>query len=233
MSQELVQLSSVTVEDMQRIIENTISDYAKRNKALPSIIYLDTSYLYTFDLSDFYFVKRYNLLIRHESIPAIEWHRILERWCGDQTVHILGRPIKPLQISSTFDRCPNEGLINIANSYTGRDFNIMKWHAIGTGAIAGTDPSPSATALVTQQSRIDVNTSPDGGSLSTEGSTIFVIANHPITTATGSYTETGIFDSESTSNDKMGDYSIFPDEIDHAVNANSIGSTTVIFQCST
>ena len=228
-----VQLHSVTIDDIQRIIETTISDFIQNNRTIPKIIWLDTSYLYTFDLKDFELVRRYNLMIRYGKIRAIEWHRKLERWCQDQTTYILGVPIKPTAITSTFDRVPNEGLINLANAFTGKDFNIMNWHAIGTGAIAGTNPSPSATALVTEQSRINVLEDPNGGSLSTEGSTVFVVGNHPISTATGTYTETGVFDAEHTEHDSMGDYSIFPDEIDHAANANAIGSTTVIFQCST
>jgi hypothetical protein len=197
------------------------------------IMWFDASYLYTFDLTDFPYIRHFNMMVRHERIHIFEWHRMLERWMQDQTVIIFGRAIQPTQISRTFDRVPNEGLINIANSFTGRDFNPMNWHAIGTGAIAGTTPSPSATALVTQQSRINVQDNPDGGSLSTEGSTVYVVGNHPISTATGSYTETGIFDAEHTEHDNMGDYSIFPDEIDHASNQNAIGSTTVIYQCST
>lgn len=240
---EPVQLSGVTVADIQKIIENTISDFVKRNKSLPKIIYFDTSYLYTFTLEDWEYIKTFTRLINEavyqdeqgvwHSPLAIQWHRFLEQWVQDKYVILQGKPIKPIKITRTLDRVPNEGLINLANAYTGRDFNVMKWHAIGTGAIAGTDPDPGATALVTQQSRIDVTDSPDGGSLSTEGSTIFVVGNHPISTATGSYTETGLFDSENTANDSMGDYSIFPDEIDHASNQNAIGSTTVIYQCST
>ena len=226
---EPVQLYGITRDDIQKILEDTIRQF----RALPTLIWLDTSYLYTFDLKDFEYVRRFNIKGRTDQTYVTEWHRNLERFLQDQTVQVDGYRIRPIQISRTFDRIPNEGLINIANSFTGRDFNPMKWHAIGTGAIAGTDPDPSATALVTQQSRIDVTDDPNGGSLSTSGSTIFVVGNHPISTSTGSYTETGIFDAEHTEHDSMGDYSIFPDEIDHAANQNAIGSTTVIFQCST
>jgi hypothetical protein len=241
--QEPVQFYSLTVEDIQRIFQETIDAYAKEHHVLPSVIYFDTSYLYTFHLDDWELIKRFTHTINDtiykdengvwRSPMAVEWHRILERWCGGQTVRLFDKPIKPEKICSTADRVPNEGMINIANSFTGRDFNMMKWHAIGTGASAGTRPSPSATQLVSQQSRIDVTDDPNGGSLSTEGSTVFVVGNHPLSTADGEYTETGIFDAEHTDHDNMGDYSIFPDEVEHTSNQNAIGSTTVIYQCST
>jgi hypothetical protein len=235
---EPVQLYGITRDDIQKIVEETI----KQSKTRSTIIYLDTSYLYTFHLRDMIHICKFTRLINESvfvengvwhSPKAMEWHRILERWHEDQTVILFGKPVKPIQISRTMDRVPNEGLINIANSFTGRDFNPMKWHAIGTGADAGDVPSPSATQLVTEQSRIDVTEDPEGGSLSTEGSTIFVVGNHSISTASGDYTETGIFDAEHTDHDNMGDYSIFPDEISHNSNQNAIGSTTVIYQCST
>ena len=228
-----LELHGITIADIEDVVTRTVQNFIQRYKSIPKVIWFDTSYLYTFDLNDFEYVRKFNLRGRTDIHYVLEWHRNLERFIQDQTVQIFGRRIKPRQIGSTFDRVPNEGLVNIASSFTGHDFNIMKWHAIGTGATAGTNPPPSATQLVTQVDRIDVTVAPQGGSLSQEGSTIFVVGNHPISTASGSYTETGLFDSENTALDKMGDYSIFPDEIDHDANQDAIGSTTVIFQCST
>jgi len=232
---EPAQLYGISRDDIQQLVFQAVEQVIQKYKHLPKIVYLDTSYLYTFDLADFAYVRRFNLLGRTDPRYPVEWHHFLERWGQDQTVHIFGKRIKPTGYARTVDRVPNEGLINIAASFTGRDFNIMKWHGIGDGADSDNvlHPSPAATQLVHQQSRINVEDSLDGGSLSQEGSTIYVVGNHPKSIPSGAYTESGIFDSENTAIDNMGDYSIFPDEVDHSANADAIGSTTVIYQCST
>jgi hypothetical protein len=232
---EPAELYGITRDDIQEIVRKTVRDFIEEMKGLPRIIYFDTSYLYSFDLVDFEYVRRFNLLGRQDNRYVLEWHKNLERWGQDQTVHMFGKPIKPTKLVRAVDRVPNEGLINIAASYTGRDFNVMRWHAVGTGADPDNDahPSPAATSLVFETSRINVEDSLDGGSLSQEGSTIYVVGNHPISIQTGSYTESGVFDAEHTDHDNMGDYSIFSEEVPHDADQNAIGSTTVIYQCST
>lgn len=232
--QQEVQLYGITRDDIQQIVTRTIEDFIEEMKALPRIIYFDTSYLYNFDLVDWEYVKQFNILGRHNNKYVLEWHRCLERWGQDQTVHIFDRPIKPLYLSRTVDRVPNEGLIHIASSYTGKDFEVMRWHAVGVGADPDNDvASPAAKGLIDQTSRINVEDSPDGGSLSQEGSTLYIVGNHPKTIESGLYTESGVFDSESTANDKCGDYSIFPSGVPHSAGEDAVGSTTVIYQCST
>lgn len=225
---EPIQLMGITRDDIQAIFEETI----KRYRGVAKVIWLDASYLYTFDLSDFAYIRHFNLKQRHDKTLVLEWHRNLERWLQDQTVTMFGKPIKPSQITRTFDRIPNEGLEHIAMAYTGAHFRPMAFHAIGIGAEPGDDPLPSDRALLDELSRIDVRNNPDGGSLSTEGSTIFIVANHPISTQAGAYTESGVFDSDDETNDIMGDHSIFPDEIEHDANQNAIGGSTIIYQCS-
>lgn len=231
---EPAMLYGVTKEDIQQIVWDTVKAFVEEMKGLPRVIYFDTSYLYTFDLVDFEYVKKFNLRGRHDIQYVLDWHVYLERWGQDQTVHIFGKPIKPTKLVRALDRVPNEGLVHIASSYTGEDFNVMRWHAVGIGA----DPdhavaSPAATGLVVETSRINVETSKDGGSLSQEGSTIYVVGNHPKGIQSGGYTESGVFDAEHQSHDNMGDYSIFPDEVSHDADQNAVGSTTVIYQCST
>lgn len=230
-----VVLQGITKADIQKILEDTIKQF----KVLPKIIYLDTSYLYTFDLSDVYRIHKFTDLIRvsysnGRNPLAVLWHECLERWFAGGSVKIFDQLVKPTAISRTMDRVPNEGLEALAGGFTATtDFAPMKWHELGSGAEAGTSPSPGATALVTPVDRIDVNEDPGGGSLTRDGSTIFCIGNHDVFMESANLTESGIFDAEHTEHDLMGDYSIFPDEISHTAGQDSPGSTTVIYQCST
>jgi hypothetical protein len=236
--QEVV-LRGITKADIQKILEDTIKQF----HTLPKIYYIDTSYLYTFHLADVYYINKFTDLLRisgrkiegtFRNPLAIQWHEWLEQWFAGETVKVFEHPVKPIAITRTLDRVPNEGLEALAGGFTATSiFEPQKFHAIGDGAIAGTNPSPSATGLVAEVDRIDVSTDPGGGGLTRNGSTIFVIGNHDIFTPSMSATETGVFDSMSTTSDLMGDYSIFPDEIDHNSGQDAPGSTTVIYQCST
>jgi hypothetical protein len=227
-------LQGITRADIQRIFEDTIKQF----KTIPKIMYFDTSYLYTFDISDVYYIGKFTDTIRisqwgkHNKL-AVLWHEYLERWLAGETVRIFDRPIKPTAITRALDRVPNEGLEALAGGFTATsNFEPMKFHAIGGGATAGSSPSPSATGLVTEVDRIDVIEDPGGGTLSRDGSTIFVVGNHDTFVESFEATETGIFDSSDATTDLMGDYSIFPDEIPHTAGSDAIGSTTIIYQCS-
>jgi hypothetical protein len=231
-------LRGITRSDIQKILEDTIRQFG----TIPKIYYLDTSYLYTFHLADVYYIRKFTDLLRvsgrkiegtFRNPLAIQWHEYLERWFAGETVEVLGHPVKPIDITRTLDRVPNEGLEALAGAFTATiNFEPMKFHSIGDGATAGTNPSPSATALVQEIDRIDVLDDPGGGALTRDGSTIFVIGNHDVFIASMEATETGVFDSPDATTDLMGDYSIFPDEINHNAGQDAPGSTTVIYQCS-
>jgi hypothetical protein len=224
--QEQVQISGVTRDDIQRIIQDTIKDL----KIKPSVIFLDASYAYNFHPSDFYIVSKLCKLIRYNKKNAIEWHRLLERWYQDQTVIINGIQIKPYKIARCLDRVPNEALEATVGAWIGTENSTFKWHGLGSGETS--QALPSDTQLVNQISRIDVTEDPNGGSVSRDGSTLYVVGNHPISVETADITESGVFDSESTSNDIMLDHAVFDDEIDHIQNADVPGSSTIIYTCS-
>lgn len=217
-----VQISGITRDDIQKIIQDTIK--------FNGVVFIDASYLYNFDPSDFSLVSKLCKLVRYNSKNAVEWHRILERFYQDQTVSINDRQIKPIKIARTFDRVPNEALEATVGSWIGTENSTFKWHALGSGVVS--QALPSDTALVNEISRIDVTEDPNGGSVSRDGSTLYVVGNHPISVESADITESGVFDSESTSTDIMLDHAVFDDEIDHVQNADVPGSTTIIYTCS-
>jgi hypothetical protein len=219
-----VQIYGITQEDIQAIFEKVITENRSR------LCYLDVSYLYTFDLNDFETIRKINLLTRYSLRAVKEWHKILERWLSDQTVVLGCRQIKPIKISRSFDRVVNEGMEETAMCWMGSSGSVFKFHAIGDGAVS--EALPSDKAMVNQLSRIDVTTGSDGGSVTRDGSTFYIIGNHPKTTEQGNMSETGVFNSEDTSIDKMLDHSVFADEVEHLINQDIPGSTTVIWQCS-
>lgn len=174
------------------------------------------------------------LLTRYDHSLAIEWHRLLERWYQDQTVNINDRLIKPIKISRTFDRVTNEGMEMIASGVTSGTSNTsFVYRSIGDGVI--TAASPSDKILSNEVDRINVNTTAEGGSLSRDGSTIYSIGNHAKTVPTPAneeFTECGMHNTDLPSTDKMFDHSVFEDPIPHVQHADSPGSTTVIYMCS-
>ena len=173
MNTEQVQLLGITKDDIQTIFEKVIDENKPR---YPGLIFLDANYLYTFNNDDFVDVRKLNLLTRYDHTLAIEWHRLLERWYQDQTVHINDRLIKPIKISRTLDRVTNEGMEMIAGCVTGQDNANFEYRTIGDGVISAA--SPSDRTLSNEVDRINVNETPEGGSLSRDGSTIYSIGNH-------------------------------------------------------
>jgi hypothetical protein len=218
----------ISAEDVQRIIQETVRKHAK----LPGIVVFDASYLYNFHLDDFDYVRKFNLMARTDKTYVFAWHSMLERWLNDQTVNVLGKIIKPIKIVRSFDRVPNEGLEMLARCLTGEEMMPIQYHGLGNGARAGDEPLPSDTQLVNQISRINVTTSPEGGSLHREGSTIYINGNHPKGMESGDITEIGAWDAEHTDHDLMIEHSIFPSAVPHAAGADSAGGTIVIYMCS-
>jgi hypothetical protein len=233
-----VLLQGITYDDIQRIFERVV---AESRPHIPSLVYLDVAYLYTFEPSDIAFVGRYTDKMRttqqgNRNPLQIEWHRYLERWYADQTVHLFDRPVKPIKIVRTVDRVVNEFMERIASAMAGEgDFAPMKFHAIGDGALAGSNPSPGDTALVSELDRIDVTSQIGGGGITVDGSVFMCIGNHDIFSTSGDMTEMGMFDAELPAvgeTDRMGDHSIFPDEVPHTSGQDSCGGTIIVYQCS-
>ena len=221
------QILGITKNDIQEIFTKTLSDF---KQCKTRIIYLDASYLYNFHLDDFESVRKFNLLGRYDIKAVREWHNCLERWFSDQTVTLGGQIIKPIQIERTFDRVVNEGMESLARTITGSDADNYDYRAIGTGV---GQALPSDKTLITELNRIDVFDSPDGGSLSADGSTIYSIGNHPKSVPSGDITECGMFsDTLESGHDLMFDHSMFATPVTHTQNADAIGSTTVVYMCS-
>lgn len=223
-----VTLNGITQEDIQRIIAETLR---RHNKPF-NMLGFDSSYLYNFHVSDFEYIRRLNLLTRYIPEKSIEWHRMLERWYSDQTVvDNFNRPIKPVQLIRQFDRVVNEGLENFARGVVGHSVRIFKVHGIGN-AVGITEALPNDFGLVDQVNRVDVTEAKEGGSLSRDGSTIYIVGNHPASIASTTITETAVFDKKEAVNDRCLDHSVFyPTGIVHDQDEDIIGSTTIIYMC--
>ncbi len=226
-----VQIFGITKDDIQEIFQKVIDENKPR---FPKLVFLDANYLYTFHLNDFVEVRKLTLLTRYDHTLAIEWHRLLERWYQDQTVHINDKLIKPIKISRSFDRIVNEGMEIIASAICqSGGIPAFPYRTIGDGVVG--DPTPSDRILVNECDRIDVNVTPEGGSLSRDGTTVYSIGNHSKTVPTPAneeFTECGMHNTDDVNTDKMLDHSVFDDPVPHVQNADAPGSTTVIYMCS-
>ena len=220
-------LYGITKYDIQAIFEETLRNF-KQSKT--RIIYLDASYLYNLDLDDFEIVKKFNILGRYDLEAVKEWHRILERWYQDQTVILGDKTIKPIKVVRSFDRVVNEALESIAGSVCGQSCTSYPFRSIGDGDI--TDVTPNDRILANEIDRINVNENPEGGSLSRDGATIYSIGNHDKALPSADVTECGMQSTDSPTTDLMFDHSMFAEAIEHVQNADAVGSTTIIYQCS-
>jgi hypothetical protein len=223
---EPVQLFGVTKEQIQQIYEDALREFKTR------IFFLDASYLYTFHLDDFEYVKKFNKLARYEPKANIEWHGYLERWYQDQTVTIGGHTFKPIKISRSLDRVVNQGMELLAGCIVGEGSAIFNHRGIGDGTTP--EVSLADVDMFNLVDIIDVTDAPEGGSLTRDGTTVYSVGNHAKsvpTPANGEFTESAMFDSD-TVNKKMLDHSIFDDPIPHTQNADAPGSTTIIYMCS-
>jgi len=224
-------LQGITIEDIQKILTETISNI-KGNKVGTGILFFDTSYLYTFHVSDMDYISKLCKLQRNNNIKAVyQWHELLERWYNDQTVvdKFFNREIKPLQIRRNLDRIVTEGLEIVAGCLAGLEGSNFHYHAIGEGD----NPSalPNDTQLLDEISRIDVLTNSDGGSVARDGSTLYFVGNHPASIASAEISESGIFDNKLTTKDNMLDHSVFDPVVHHDQFEDSAGSTTVVYMC--
>jgi hypothetical protein len=226
--QKQVQLYGITQDDIQRIFERVVKTFRNR------FLWVDVSYLYNFHLDDFEEIRKFCLYTRYDFKAVLQWHEWLERWYADQTVRIANKYIKPIQISRSLDRVVNEAMEDVASFFTGGIGGDViapyKWHAIGSGVF--TEVLPSDKAMVNQVSRIDVTTDPNGGSMSRDGSTIYIIGNHPKSIEQGDMSELGAFNSDDTANDRMLDHSLFTRAIEHHINQDVAGGTIIVWQCS-
>jgi hypothetical protein len=250
-----VQLYGITAEDIQQIFEDTIKKY----KVLPRLMFIDANYLYSFNLDDFVEVRNFNMLGRYYALKLKElskqknvnkteyeicladnsiycrtWHNCLERWLEDQTVTLGDKQIKPIAISRSFDRVVNEGLEIVARSISGGGGDAsFPFRSIGDGA--ATAATPADKILGNEIDRIDVNTAPEGGSLSRDGFTIYSVGNHSKdipTPVNNKFTECGMHSTDSPTTDDTLDHSIFDDPVPHLQNEDSPGSTTIIYMCA-
>ena len=227
MQVEEPRLYGISKNEIQEILERTLKNF---KEAKTRIIHLDASYIYNFHLDDYPIIQKFNKLCRYDLNAVLEWHKILEMWYQDQTVILADRTIKPIKISRTFDRVVNEGLEYVAGCIISEGLEGFNWRAIGDG---DTDEAlPSDKTMVHQIDRINVLETIEGGSLSRDGSTVYSIGNHAKEVETTDITECGMFDVESTANDRMFDHSVFEDPISHVQNADAVGSTTIIYMCS-
>lgn len=223
-----VQLYGVTQDQLQEIYDNALRQFKTR------VFFLDASYLYTFHLDDFEYVRKFNILGRYEPQANVEWHRCLERWYQDQTVTIGGHTFKPIQISRSLDRVVNEGMEMIANFIVGNGTaSAFDVRGIGDGDIDV--PSLADTNLEHKIDLINVNETPEGGSLTRNGITIYSVGNHSKDIETpdnNEFTECGMFDDIVESRMRMFDHSVFDDPIEHTQGVDAPGSTTVVYMCS-
>ena len=244
MSLEPVLIHSITPEQIQQIVHQSLLEKRMQSS---KVFALDISYLYSFDLPDIPFIRKYSELIKQEYKVSDKrkyirhWHRSLEQWLLGEYSLIFDKKIKPLQITSDIHRVTNEMLGLIARSFTGQDFSTMAHCAVGDGAEAGSNPSPNDTDLQHEVDRINVIFETGGGALSIDGFTFYSVANFSKNMPPCTATESGLFDREkpgtggvgvNTIDDRMGEHSIFENEVEHEQGANAIGVTTTIFFCA-
>ena len=223
-----VALEGITLEDVKRVLEQSIQ---KSGKGGPGILAIDVNYLHAFDVSDMPYISKLCRLPRYEPKKAIEWHRLLERLYNDQTVlDNFNRPIKAVKVLRSFDKIVNEGLEMIAQCLIGSSTSIFKFHALGQGEDL-TQAFPADDELVDEISRIDVTQTTDGGSLSVDGSTVYIVGNHPASLADTTITEAGVFDAALATDDIMLDHTVFAEGIDHVKNEDQQGATLIIYMC--
>ena len=256
-----VEIRGITTNQLQDIYENALRDF---KEAKTRVIFLDASYMYTFHLDDFENVRQFNILGRyyanhlrelnikkrkHEYVNPVEydivyrdnskycmeWHRCLELWYDDRNVTLGDRTFRPIKISRTFDRVVNEGLEMMSGCMCGEGDAMFEFRAIGDGDVGNDIVSPAALALNHLVDMINVNETPEGGSLSRDGTTIYSVGNHSKEVETpvdSKFTQCSMHDDENQSKMNALDISNFMDPVPHTQNSDAPGSTTIIYMCS-
>src|SRR4029079_6875223 len=128
---------------------------------------------------------------------------------------VQGRYIKPLKIVRSFDRVPNEALEMFSSSLVGNDeTTIFNFHMLGDGGL-GTEPTPADTKLIHEISRINVDSAPNGGGVTQDGTSYLIAANHPKSVQDLDASESGVADDEHDTHDRMLDHTIYKDPVPH------------------
>ena len=122
----------------------------------------------------------------------------------------------------------------VADALTGAGTGeLFEFRSIGDGSASSATPADKV--LGHEVDRINVTNTPEGGSLSRDGSTLYSVGNHEKSVETpidNEFTECGMESTNDPNTDLMLDHSVFTDPIPHTQNEDAPGSTTVIYMCS-
>jgi hypothetical protein len=184
--------------------------------AATAVRQLDTNRAALFAKSDEAYVRRQLLQDRFDS-----FNERLDRAMNDQTAFddLTKRRVEPLQVVKKVDLVVTAGLQRLAKLATGKTTNSFTHIACGTGTNA---ESPGDTALQTEVRRIACTDRFDSGT-SMKFSGFF-----DSTTATGSYTEFGLFDAASAGN--LFSRTVFTPAISHTNGSTVFTLTQVVAQ---
>ncbi|AIC16958.1 hypothetical protein [Nitrososphaera viennensis] len=180
--------------------------------------YLDVNRAALFSKSDAKYVRRQLFADRIDA-----FNERLERVLADQTAYddLVHRHLEPLQVRRKVDLVVNSGLQRLAKLATGKTTSSFTHVACGTGTNA---ENAGDTALQAEVRRIACTDRFDSGT-SMKFSGFF-----DSTTATGSYTEFGLFDASSGGN--MFSRTVFSPAINHAQNSTVFVLTQVVSQAA-
>lgn len=177
---------------------------------------VDINRVALFDKSDASYVKRQLYQHRFDS-----FNERLDRSLNDQTAFddLAKRHVEPLQVCRKVDLVVTAGLQRLAKLATGKTTTSFTHIACGTGTNA---ENPGDAALQTEVRRIAVTDRFDSGT-SMKFSGFF-----DSTTATGSYTEFGLFDAAAGGN--MFSRTVFSPAISHTQDDSVFTLTEVVSQ---
>jgi hypothetical protein len=180
--------------------------------------YLDVNRVALFATSDQEYVRRQLCHDRFDS-----FNERIDRALNDQTAFddLAKRHLEPLEVRRKVDLVVTAGLQRLAKLATGKTTNSFTHIACGTGTNA---ENAGDTALQTEVRRIAVTDRFDSGTA------IKFSGFFDSTTATGSYSEFGIFDGAAGGN--MFSRTVFAPAISHVQNDTVFSLTQVVSQAS-